>query len=461
MGYHQRRSMAQKTHRMAFMYPILAMIGFLTMSLWTYTNPSLRPNTTFNTRPSDSPFGLASPNLNWISCGDRFQCANLSVPLDYLNNTDQRTASIAITRYLASKQDSNTGTIIFNPGGPGGSGSGSTYRLGPLLDEILQGRYDILGFDPRGINMTLPRVECLRSRVARWSLDEILGSTAPGINLHDIGIWDSFAQLIAEECEANSGANILPFVNTPMVAWDIASIVDGLHSQRKHRVSYFGLGYGTNLGAMFTGMFPNELHKIILDGIRSPFDAREIYQWGYTSLASQNDVLEGYFEICEKVGKLRCALAGSEKGVKKTIMDLLSSLYDRPLPASTDNFAGLVTFYNYKSFFYGALCHPNGWQRFAEMTMNLLQGNGSSFLSSTDMGPSGFGNAESGTAVLCTDSIPATNYTLGSWTDGVVLAFAYLTRTEALRYMWYRLRVAGRQTRREERSAVEAPEEKG
>lgn len=370
-----------------------------------------------NTPPS--PFGVAKPKLQWIPCGDRFQCANLSVPLDYLNQSDKRTASIAITRYLASTQTSETGTLIFNPGGPGGSGTGATYRLGPLLDVVLQGKYDVLGFDPRGINVTLPAVTCLKSLTTRWSLQHILGSTAPSLNLHDIGIWDSFAQLIAEECEANSGADVLPFVNTPSVARDIASIVDALHAEKKHHVSYWGFSYGTNLGAIFTAMFPNKLHRIVLDGVRSPFDAREIYEWGYTSLASQNDMVEGYFNICENVGASRCPLAGLEKGAKKTVMDLLTSLYDRPLPVSSDKIAGLVTFYDYKETFYGTLYGPRNWRRFAEITTDLLNGNGTSFLLATDPGPSGFGVAEAGTAVLCTDAVPATNYSLSSWSEYV------------------------------------------
>ena len=398
----------------------LILIGLLVSTLLLKPDWLPRPfvNDVYPFNPSP-PFGLANSKLQWVSCGDRFQCANLSVPLDYLNDHDNRTASIAITRYLASKRDSETGTIIFNPGGPGGSGTGSTYRLGPLLDDVLQGQYDILGFDPRGINMTLPTVSCLKSVTTRYALQKILGSTAPSLNLHDIGIWDSFAQLIAEECEANSGADILPFVNTPTVARDIASLVDALYAERKHRVSYWGFSYGTNLGTIFTAMFPNKLHKIVLDGIRSPFDAREIYKWGYTSLASQNDMVEGYFKICEKVGKSRCPLAGLEKGAKDTVMDLLTSLFQRPLPVSSENIAGIVTFYDYKSFLYETLYRPKSWPRFAEITANILQGNGSSFLFATDPGLSNFASFDSGSAVLCTDAVPATNYSLASWSEFV------------------------------------------
>lgn len=221
--------------------------------------------------------------------------SDLSVPLDYLNKKDSRIASIAITRYLASNQSAETGTIILNPGGPGGSGTGSTYRLGTLLDVILEGKYDILGFDPRGINKTSPKVTCLVSDLITSSLSQTLENTLPSMNLNDVGIWDAVSQVVAEECENNSGAEILPFVNTPTVARDIASIIDALHEEKRHHVSYWGFSYGTNLGAIFAAMFPNKLHRIILDGIRSPLDARELYSWGYASLDSQGDIFDGYF----------------------------------------------------------------------------------------------------------------------------------------------------------------------
>ena len=368
-----------------------------------------------------SSFGKANKKLQWHRCGNGFECANLSVPLDYTNTFDSRRAYIAITRYLASSRDGNNdhGTIIFNPGGPGGSGTASTWRIGPLLDEILKGQYDVVGFDPRGINMTLPRVDCFHPVSSRRALEQIITSTAPSLNLHDVGIWDAFAQLFAEECEENSGADILPFVNTPTVARDIAAIVDALHAERRHRVSYWGFSYGTNLGAIFTAMFPNKLHKIILDGIRSPFDARELYEWGYTSLASQDDVMEGYFEICDKVGESRCALAGSKNGSKKTVMDFLSALYDRPLPLRNRDQVGLVTFYAFKTFLYGTLYRPQSWPVFAEMTRDLLHGSTASFLETAFLEGDDYDQAGSGMAVLCTDAVPATNYSLSSWMEFV------------------------------------------
>lgn len=177
--------------------------------------------------------------------------------------------------------------------------------------------------------------------------------------------------------------------------------------------------YGTNLGAMFVGMFPNKLSKIILDGIRSPLDAREIYEWGYTSVASQMDVFDGFFSICEKVGPSRCPLAGLSKDPKSATMDLMVSLYKRPIPVSVGPIFGLVTYYAYKEALYGVLYRPRNWLAFANITVDLINGNGTSFMATATPNLAYFAGAESGTAVLCTDAFPATNYSLDSWSDYV------------------------------------------
>jgi hypothetical protein len=87
-------------------------------------------------------------------------------------------------------------------------------------------------------------------------------------------------------------------------------------------------------------------------------------------------------------------------------MDLLMGLYERPLlvlRARSGQTAGLVTFYDHKAFFYGILYPPSNRRRFADISMDLLRGNGTSFLRAVEPG-----SAERGTAALCTDAVQAT-----------------------------------------------------
>jgi len=98
------------------------------------------------------------------------------------------------------------------------------------------------------------------------------------------------------------------------------------------------------------------------------------------------------------------------EGAKKAATGLLMGLYERPLPvvrAGSGQTAGLVTFYGHKAFFYGILYLPSNWRRFADISMDLLRGDGTSFLRAVEPGSGGYGSAESGTAALCTDAVQA------------------------------------------------------
>jgi hypothetical protein len=170
---------------------------------------------------------------------------------------------------------------------------------------------------------------------------------------------------------------------------------------------------------MLTGMFPNRIDRIILDGIRSPLDSRDILEWGYTSLASQMDVFAGFFDLCDAVGPNRCALARRGDKSKDLVTELMASLYKRPIPVSTEVAPGLVTYYDFKQAFYGVLYRPRNWAAFAKITADLINGDGTSFMEASLRNISDFASTESGTAVLCTDAFPATNVSLDTWADFV------------------------------------------
>lgn len=131
------------------------------------------------------------------------------------------------------------------------------------------------------------------------------------------------------------------------------------------------------------------------------------------------DVFDGYFKICDYVGPKRCALAGRDQDSKTLVIQLLTSLYKRPIPVSVGPVPGLVTYYDYKQAFYGVLYRPRNWAGFAKITADLLEGNGTSFLKANLRDIASFASSESGTAVLCTDAMPATGVSLDQWSDFV------------------------------------------
>jgi alpha/beta hydrolase fold len=92
----------------------------------------------------------AAPELSWSACRDGFQCATAQVPLDY-DRPNGAKVSLALIRLPAGNSQQRIGSLFVNPGGPGGSGVDVVRDLAQFLPLQLRGRFDIVGFDPRGV----------------------------------------------------------------------------------------------------------------------------------------------------------------------------------------------------------------------------------------------------------------------------------------------------------------------
>src|SRR6185437_1956883 len=125
--------------------------------------------------------GRTGPALVWRSCpqvAPRLQCASLKVPLNYAQ-PGGRKITLALTRLPATAPPGQSlGTLLVNPGGPGGSGRTMAAYAGEGLDPAVAGRYDIIGFDTRGTGASVPALHCDRSFFARPRPDYIPASKA-------------------------------------------------------------------------------------------------------------------------------------------------------------------------------------------------------------------------------------------------------------------------------------------
>ncbi|MGA8045542.1 MAG: alpha/beta hydrolase, partial [Dermatophilaceae bacterium] len=106
--------------------------------------------------------------LDWVECG-LGECAELTVPLSYAE-PDGETIELSVLKVPAGSSRNRIGSLVVNPGGPGGSGvdyaAAADFIVGPEVRE----RYDIVGFDPRGVGRSAP-VDC----VSDAELDDFLG----------------------------------------------------------------------------------------------------------------------------------------------------------------------------------------------------------------------------------------------------------------------------------------------
>ena len=165
------------------------------------------------TAPSTLGTGSAAvPELDWGSCAaegeglEAFQCATAVVPLDY-DKPKGRQIILALARLPASDPGRKIGSLFLNPGGPGGSGVDFLFGAGPFLysDEV-RARFDLVGFDPRGIIRSTP-LRCYET------FDEALADLAPfpfPVTREEERVWVPSDRALARACAEHAGPSATP-----------------------------------------------------------------------------------------------------------------------------------------------------------------------------------------------------------------------------------------------------------
>jgi pimeloyl-ACP methyl ester carboxylesterase len=208
--------------------------------------------------------------LSWHTCSDPaaqaggFQCATLQVPLDYANASGPQ-ISLALIRHRATNPDQRIGSLVWNPGGPGGSGVLGLPELYSYFPAALRARFDIVSFDPRGIGGS-DQLQCFSSPDQE---DALLGQLPPAQfpvgqaqTQTEISVWSQFDQA----CASNGGP-IQDHMDTADVARDLDQIRAALGEAK---LDYYGISYGTYLGDVYANMFPTRVGHLVLDGNVAP-----------------------------------------------------------------------------------------------------------------------------------------------------------------------------------------------
>jgi pimeloyl-ACP methyl ester carboxylesterase len=203
----------------------------------------------------------AEPGLSWGPCADapdaELDCADLTVPLDY-RAPHGRSITVAVSRRKAADPARRRGILLLNPGGPGDSGLYLPLGVGLPADVV--DRYDLIGFDPRGVGESTP-ISCGLPEDTRGEM--VIPYPAPG---GSIARNIAFARDTARGCAATSGA-VLPYITTANTARDMDRIRAALGEPR---LSYLGYSYGTYLGAVYVSLFPQRTDRIVLDSAVDP-----------------------------------------------------------------------------------------------------------------------------------------------------------------------------------------------
>lgn len=191
-----------------------------------------------------------------------YECTTISVPQDWSAPDDTGSFEIALVRARRGQQSDRIGSLLINPGGPGASGVESAVylTLAPLfggLPEQVTERFDVVGFDPRGVSRSSP-VECYTDE----ELDEVFGAEPDPVDQAEFDAAVADTRRFAETCGQKYG-EALNYLSTRQTAHDMDAIRAAVGDDQ---LTYLGFSYGTLLGAVYAQLYPQRVRAMVLDG---------------------------------------------------------------------------------------------------------------------------------------------------------------------------------------------------
>ncbi|MFI6594885.1 alpha/beta hydrolase [Nonomuraea sp. NPDC050536] len=247
------------------------------------------------------------------------QCGKLAVPLDY-TKPDGDKIEMAVIKIPATGPGKRIGSLVFNFGGPGASGVDTMAQAAKAFTH-LNTQYDLVSFDPRGVQRSAG-VRCGSSAdMDRWvSMDTLPNNEE--MRAKSQASNKEFAQL----CERDSG-KVLPYVGTVNAARDMDRLRAAVGDEK---LNYFGMSYGTQLGAVYATQYPKLVGQMVLDAPLDPsvnFEQRNLAQ-----TAGFQQAYESFLKSCVKDG---CAFGKTVHEADANVNKLMNDLVTQPIKVGT------------------------------------------------------------------------------------------------------------------------------
>jgi pimeloyl-ACP methyl ester carboxylesterase len=299
--------------------------------------------------------------INWHDCGD-LECGRLTVPLDY-NRTSGTTITLALSR-AAHTGSSRQGSLVVNPGGPGASGTSFAGYVASGVTPAVAAEFDIIGFDPRGVDASTP-VKCLTGRqTTRWLLTDATPDTPA-----EIATLVSRSQAMSDGCLRYS-----PTLARHLGSENTVRDMDILRSALgEEELNFHGYSYGTYLGAKYAAAFPDRVGRFVLDGAVDPqLNGMQVSRGQSTGFQR---AISRFAADCPR--HRGCTLGTSRAAVLRSINRLLAGLDEHPMRAAGP---GSLHQSQALSALFLSMYSPDSWSNLRTALAAAKRGDGSGLL---------------------------------------------------------------------------------
>jgi pimeloyl-ACP methyl ester carboxylesterase len=248
--------------------------------------------------------------ISWRPCPSdpAVQCAAYRVPLDYAHPANGE-ITLAVYRHAATDQAHRIGTLFVNPGGPGDSAFKLAANLMTTFYPALAARFDVIGMDPRGVGASTP-IQCFATNADReQALAPVL---AVPLTPAETAATARADHAFTSACAAHAGP-LLAHMSTLDAARDLDTLRQAVGDRQ---LSYFGMSYGTLLGATYANLYPGRVRAMALDGMVDPAARTgDSLNYEMQRATGTESVLDTFLNDCRQAGT-RCAFSGGDPAAK-------------------------------------------------------------------------------------------------------------------------------------------------
>jgi pimeloyl-ACP methyl ester carboxylesterase len=323
-----------------------------------------------------------------------FACATISVPLDYADPTGQ-TIKLQLLKIHDSADTQPTGSLLVNPGGPGGSGVELAVGLATQVSDTLLAHFDLIGFDPRGVGSSTP-ISCLSDQQK-----DVLNAASPDVRTA-AGFAEArnIAKQVATACSDKYGSELAQF-DTVQTAKDMDRIRQAVGDPK---LNYLGFSYGTELGAQYAHLFPSKIGVSVLDGAVDPLTS------DITAFADQLQGFEGAFDQFAAWCRTHspCRDLGNPRNA---VYDVVSTARTAPIPSTASDDSRKATPALVLTGVLSALYSQSRWRDLGQAIINAGHGDSAGLLRLADEYNERFSGhytniADANETISCNDSKP-------------------------------------------------------